>query len=119
MFVRMTFNKDDPAAVEVAIAMYTSEEVSGVVRRQKGHQFHYLLRSADRPHAERLRDRVGQPGGRRSLRAQRRLPGNSWGSSTTYHTEPSRLRSYEDLGVEQGRKRDPERIVPRPFCLRS
>jgi heme-degrading monooxygenase HmoA len=49
MFVRMTFNRDDPAVVDEANAMYNSEEVSGVIGRQKGHRFHYLLESVDVP----------------------------------------------------------------------
>ena len=47
MFVRMTFTKIDPAAVEAARALYNGDEVSGVLDRQEGHRFHYLLESVD------------------------------------------------------------------------
>ena len=47
MFVRMTFTQSDPASAEAARALYNSEEVSGVLDRQKGHRFHYLLESVD------------------------------------------------------------------------
>ena len=49
MFVRMTFTKIDPASAEAARALYNSDEVSGVLERQSGHRFHYLLESADVP----------------------------------------------------------------------
>ncbi len=49
MFVRMTFTKSDPASAEAARALYNSDEVSGVLARQKGHRFHYLLESVDVP----------------------------------------------------------------------
>ena len=48
-FVRMTFTKSDPACAEAARALYNSGEVSGILSRQKGHRFHYLLESADTP----------------------------------------------------------------------
>ncbi len=47
MFVRMTFTQSDPASAQAARALYNSEEVSGVLDRQKGHRFHYLLESVD------------------------------------------------------------------------
>jgi heme-degrading monooxygenase HmoA len=37
------------ASVEVARTLYNSEEVSGVLDRQKGYRFHYLLESVDVP----------------------------------------------------------------------
>ena len=49
MFVRMTFTQSDPASAEAARALYNSDEVSGVLERQKGHRFHHLLESADAP----------------------------------------------------------------------
>ena len=49
MFVRMTFTQSDPASAEAARALYNSAEVSGVLERQKGHRFHYLLESVDVP----------------------------------------------------------------------
>ncbi len=49
MFVRMTFTQSDPASAEAARALYNSDEVSGVLERQKGHRFHYLLESVDVP----------------------------------------------------------------------
>ena len=48
-FVRMTFTQSDPASAEAARALYNSAEVSGVLERQKGHRFHYLLESVDVP----------------------------------------------------------------------
>ena len=47
MFVRMTFTQSDTASAEAARDPYNSEEVSGVLDRQKGHRFHYLLESVD------------------------------------------------------------------------
>jgi heme-degrading monooxygenase HmoA len=49
VFVRMTFTQSDPASAEAARALYNSDEVSGVLERQKGHRFHYLLESVDVP----------------------------------------------------------------------
>lgn len=49
MFVRLTFTKMDPAKVDEARAVYDSDEVSGVIRKQKGYRFHYLLDSVDNP----------------------------------------------------------------------
>ncbi len=49
MLVRMTFTQSDPASAEVARTLYNSEEVPGVLDRQKGHRFHYLLESVDVP----------------------------------------------------------------------
>jgi heme-degrading monooxygenase HmoA len=49
MFVRMTFTKTDPAHYEEAIALFNSEEVSGVIGQQMGHRFHYLLQSVEDP----------------------------------------------------------------------
>ncbi len=53
MFVRLTFTKSDPASAEAARSLYNSAEVSGVLERQKGHRFHYLLESADVPVSSR------------------------------------------------------------------
>ncbi len=41
MFVRVTLTKSDPASAEAARALYNSDEVSGVLDRQKGPRFHY------------------------------------------------------------------------------
>ena len=49
MFVRMTFTQSVPASAEAVRALYNSDEVSGVLERQKGHRFHYLLESVDTP----------------------------------------------------------------------
>ena len=49
MFVRMTFTKIDPASAEAVRALYYRDEIWGVLERQKGHRFHYLLESADVP----------------------------------------------------------------------
>ena len=48
-FVRMTFTKSDPACAEAARALYYRDEIRGVLERQKGHRFHYLLESVDAP----------------------------------------------------------------------
>ena len=47
MFVRMTFTKIDPASAEAVRALYYRDEIWGVLDRQKGHRFHYLLESVD------------------------------------------------------------------------
>ncbi len=49
MFVRMTFTQSDPASAEAVRALYYRDEIWGVLERQKGHRFHYLLESADVP----------------------------------------------------------------------
>jgi heme-degrading monooxygenase HmoA len=49
VFVRMTFTKIDPASAEAVRALYYRDEIWGVLERQKGHRFHYLLESADVP----------------------------------------------------------------------
>ncbi len=49
MFVRMTFTKIDPASAEAVRALYYRDEIWGVLDRQKGHRFHYLLESVDVP----------------------------------------------------------------------
>jgi heme-degrading monooxygenase HmoA len=49
MFVRMNFTKTDPASTEAARALYYRDEIEGVLARQKGHRFHYLLESVDVP----------------------------------------------------------------------
>ena len=49
MFVRMTFTKIDPASAEAVRALYYRDEIWGVLDRQKGHRFHYLLESIDAP----------------------------------------------------------------------
>ncbi len=47
MFVRMTFAKIDPDSLEAVRALHYRDEIWGVLARQKGHRFHYLLESAD------------------------------------------------------------------------
>lgn len=42
-------NKIDPSNIEEARAFYNGEEISGVIRKQKGYQFNYLLESIDNP----------------------------------------------------------------------
>ena len=94
MFVRMTFTKIDPAAAEAARALYNSDEVSGVLARQKGHRFHHLLESVD------------VPGDGVSVTAwDSREDAEAYERSGTYeelvakfeqfYSEPARLRSYE------------------------
>ncbi len=94
MFVRMTFTKSDPASAEAARTLYNSDEVSGVLGRQRGHRFHYLLESVD------------DPGEGVSVTAwDSREDAEAYERSGAYeelvakfghfHTEPARLRSYE------------------------
>jgi heme-degrading monooxygenase HmoA len=47
VFVRMTFTQSDPESAEAVRALYYRDEVSGVLARQKGHRFHYLLEAVD------------------------------------------------------------------------
>jgi heme-degrading monooxygenase HmoA len=49
MWVRLTFLKIEPADLAAARALYQSEEISGVVRKQPGYRFHHLLESVERP----------------------------------------------------------------------
>src|SRR5918998_1329196 len=49
VFVGMTFTQSDPASAEAVRALYYRDEISGVLERQKGHRFHYLLESVDVP----------------------------------------------------------------------
>jgi heme-degrading monooxygenase HmoA len=99
MFVRMTFTKSDPATLDAVVPLYNSEEVSGVIGRQKGHRFHYLLQSVDEP-----TDYV-------SVTAwDSREDAEVYERSGTYeeltgkfmqsYTRPPRLRSYEVVGGE-------------------
>ena len=47
MFVRMSCSKIDRASAEAVRALYYRDEIWGVLDRQKGHRFHYLLESVD------------------------------------------------------------------------
>ena len=47
MFVRMTFTKIDLDSLEAVRALHYRDEIWGVLARQKGHRFHYLLESVD------------------------------------------------------------------------
>ena len=94
MFVRMTFTKSDPACAEAARALYNSDEVSGVLERQKGHRFHYLLESADVPgegvsvtawDSREAAEAYEMSGAYEELVAM----------FTEFYTGPARLRSYE------------------------
>ena len=49
MFVRMAFTKIDPDDLEAVRALHYLDELWGVLARQKGHRFHYLLESVDDP----------------------------------------------------------------------
>ena len=95
MFVRMTFTQSDPASAEAVRALYYRDEVSGVLARQRGHRFHYLLESVD------------VPGESISVTAawDSREDAEAYERSGTYeelvakfrsfYTEPERLASYE------------------------
>ena len=47
MFVRMTFTKIDPDSLEAVRALHYRDEIRGVLARQKGHRFYYVLESVD------------------------------------------------------------------------
>ncbi len=49
MWVRLTYGKVDPAHVDELRDLYNSDEMSGVISKQKGHRFHHLLESVDAP----------------------------------------------------------------------
>ena len=98
MFVRMTFTKTDPDYVDEAIALFNSEEVSGVIGQQKGHRFHYLLSYVDdrtegvtvtawdsREDAEAY---AAQSGPFKEL----------LGKFERWHTRPAEVRTYEVVG---------------------
>ena len=97
MFVRMTFNRDDPAVVDEANAMYNSDEVSGVIGRQKGHRFHYLLRSMEEP-TEGVT--VTAWDSREDAEAYERSGTfkELLGKFTRWHTGPAEVRTYEVVG---------------------
>jgi heme-degrading monooxygenase HmoA len=43
----MNFTKTDPDSAEAARALHYRDEIEGVLARQKGHRFHYLLEAVD------------------------------------------------------------------------
>lgn len=45
----MTFTKVAPKDLDAIRAYYHSEAVSGLIRRQPGYRFHYLLESVEHP----------------------------------------------------------------------
>jgi heme-degrading monooxygenase HmoA len=94
MFVRMTFTQSDPASAEAARALYNSDEVSGVLDRQRGHRFHYLLESVDAP-GEGVS--VTAWDSREDAEAYERSGAYEElvAKFGQFHTEPARLRSYE------------------------
>ena len=49
MWVHLTIIKMDPANADEVRDLYNSDEVSGVIRQQKGHRFHHLLESVNAP----------------------------------------------------------------------
>ncbi len=97
MFVRMTFTKNDPAAAEAARALYNSDEVSGVLGRQEGHRFHYLLDSPDAP-GEGVS--VVAWDSREDAEAYERSGAYEGlvGKFAHFYAEPPQLRSYEVVG---------------------
>ena len=84
--------------MDEANALYNSEEVSGVISRQKGHRFHYLLTSVDDP-----KEGVSPSAwdGREDAEAYERSGTYEEfvGKFTSSHTEPAQLGSYEVVGV--------------------
>ena len=94
MFVRMTFTKIDPASAEAVRALYYRDEIWGVLERQKGHRFHYLLESVDVPgegvsvsawDSRQDAEAYEMSGVYEELVAKFR----------SFYTEPARLASYE------------------------
>ena len=49
MWVRLTYVKVDPTHADEVRDLYNSDEISGVIRQQKGYRFHHLLESVDAP----------------------------------------------------------------------
>ena len=47
MWVRLTYVKVDPTHADEVRDLYNSDEISGVIRQQKGYRFHHLLESVD------------------------------------------------------------------------
>lgn len=94
MFVRMTFTRMDPANIEAARTMYNSDEVSGVIRKQKGYRFHHLLTSVDKP-GEGVSLTAWDS--RENAEAYERsgIYKELIGKFGSYYTEPPQLRSYE------------------------
>jgi heme-degrading monooxygenase HmoA len=94
VFVRMTFTQSDPASAEAVRALYYRDEVWGVLDRQKGHRFHYLLESVDVPgegvsvtawDSREDAEAYEMSGAYEELVAM----------FTEFYTGPARLRSYE------------------------
>jgi heme-degrading monooxygenase HmoA len=94
MFVRMTFTKIDSASAEAVRALYYRDEIWGVLARQKGHRFHYLLESVDVPgegvsvtawDSREDAEAYEMSGAYEELVAKFR----------NFYTEPERLASYE------------------------
>ena len=97
MFVRMTFTKTDPAHYEEAIALFNSEEVSGVIGQQMGHRFHYLLQFVEDP-TEGVT--VTAWDSREDAEAYERSGTfkELLGKFTSWHTRPAEVRTYEVVG---------------------
>ena len=98
MFVRMTFNRDDPAVVDEANAMYNSEEVSGVIGQQKGHRFHYLLQSVEDPTEGVTVTAWDSREDAEAYAAQSGPFKELLGKFTRWHTRPAEVRTYEVVG---------------------
>jgi heme-degrading monooxygenase HmoA len=47
MWVRLTYVKVDPTHADEVRDLYNGDEISGVIRQQKGYRFHHLLESVD------------------------------------------------------------------------
>ncbi len=94
MFVRMTFTMIDPDCADAARALSNSDEVSGVLGRQRDHRFHHLLESADVP-GEGVS--VTAWDSREDAEAYERSGAYEelMAKFGQFHTEPARLRSYE------------------------
>ena len=98
MFVRMTFTKTDPAHSDEAIALFNSEQVSGVIGQQKGHRFHYLLQSVEDP-TEGVTVTAWDSREDAEAYAQQSGPFKELlGKFTRWHTRPAEVRTYEVVG---------------------
>ena len=92
MFVRMNFTQSDPASAEAAL--HALDEIAGVLERQKGHRFHYLLESVDTPGEGVF---VTAWDSREDAEAYERSSAYEELADkfTYFHTGAARLRSYE------------------------
>jgi heme-degrading monooxygenase HmoA len=94
MWVRMTYFRMDLANIEAARTFYNGEEISGVMRRQPGYRFNYLLESVDAP-GEAIS--VSAWDSREAAEAYERsgVYEELIGRFGEYYVQPPELRNYE------------------------